>query len=498
MTTQTYEYWLERARSLRPAAQAFIDGEFVDSLSGKEFESYSPRDGALIARVAECDSADVDRAVAAARAAFNDRRWWKQPPQTKKNVLRRLAELVNGNRETFALVDSLDMGKPISDAYQLDVAATVRCLEFYAECVDKVYDEIAPTGPDSLGLVQREPIGVVGTVIPWNYPLLLAAWKLGPALATGNSVVLKPAEQSPLSALLLAQLATEAGLPDGVLNVVPGFGETAGAAIGLHSDIDAVAFTGSDVIGKLFLRYSSESNMKAVSLECGGKSPHIVFADTPDLEKAAENVALGIFFNQGEVCSAGSRLLVEFPVAKDFVEMVASYASAYIPKDPLDPTSRMGAIVNEAQMERILSYIELGVDEGAELVTGGHRVLSDSGGYFVEPTILDRVEPRMRVAREEIFGPVLSVLPFSDVDHAVELGNATAYGLAAGIWSNDLDKVHRTAAGLRVGTIWVNGWDTGDITVPFGGYKQSGLGRDKSLHALEKYTQLKTTWINLG
>lgn len=498
MSTHTYDQWLEQAQSIEPRTQAFIDGEFVDSISGKTYPAVTPRDGTVIAEVAEGDAADVDRAVAAARLAFDDGRWANQSPARRKAVLLRLVELIRSHREELALLETIDMGKPISDAYNVDLNSVATCMQFFAEAVDKVYGEVAPTGPNVTATITREPIGVVGAVIPWNYPLLMAAWKLGPALATGNSVVLKPAEQSPLSALRLAELAAEAGLPAGVLNVVPGFGETAGAALGLHMDVDKIAFTGSGEVGKLFLRYAGESNMKVVSLECGGKSPHIILADTPDLAVAARNVALGAFFNQGEVCNAGSRLLVQDSVHDDFVDLVVKESQALQPGDPLNPETRLGAIVDDRQLDRVLTYIHSGVEEGATLVEGGNRVLTDTGGYYVAPTVFTNVRNDMRIAREEIFGPVLSVIPFSDPDDAVKIGNDTIYGLAAAVWTSNINTAHRLAKQLRAGTVWVNCFDSSDITVPFGGYKQSGFGRDKSLHALEKYTQLKTTWIELS
>ncbi len=475
----------------------FVDGEYVDAASGETFDCVSPISGETIAQVAAGDSADVDRAVKGARAAFESGVWSRLAPKQRKKTLLRLAALIEEHAEELALLETVDMGKPIRDAQRVDVPRAAECIAYYGEAVDKVYDEVAPTDPSSVVMIVREPLGVVGAVVPWNFPLMMASWKLGPALATGNSVILKPAEQSPLTALRLAELATDAGIPPGVLQVVPGFGETAGQALGRHPDVDMITFTGSTEVGKLFLRYSGESNMKRVALECGGKSPHIVTAECGDLDAAAQAVAWGVFYNQGEVCNAGSRLLVHASVKDDLLERVVKVAEKIVPGDPLDPKTRMGAIVDSGQLDRVLGYIESGKDEGAELYLGGSRARQHTGGFYVEPTIFDAVSNEMTIAREEIFGPVLSTISFDEVDEAIAIANDTVYGLAAGIWTDDVNVAHSAARRLKAGVVWVNTFDAGDITSPFGGFKQSGFGRDKSIHALDKFTDLKSIWIQL-
>ena len=496
--TPTLDQWTEQAKSVSPRTEAFIDGEYVAAQSGQTFDCINPATGKVIAQVASCQSEDVDRAVASARAVFEKGTWRDMKPAMRKKIMLRFAEKLHEHREELALLETLDMGKPISESYNTDIPLSADCIGWFGETVDKSYDEIAPTGADALAMITREPMGVVAAVIPWNFPLLMAAWKIGPALATGNSLIIKPAEQSPLTAIRIAELALEAGLPKGVLNVVPGLGEKAGQALGMHMDVDCVAFTGSAEVGKLFLQYSGKSNMKRVSLECGGKSPHIILADCHDLDRAAREAAFGIFYNQGEVCNAGSRLLVQDSVKDEVLEKVMDWGRKLAPGDPLDPATQMGAMVDQSQMERVLGYISTGQEEGANLRLGGQRVRSESGGFFIEPTVFDGVNNRMRIAQEEIFGPVLSTITFKDVDEAIKLGNETCFGLAAAVWTRDITIAHRTARALRAGTVWVNCFDHGSVAVPFGGYKQSGIGRDKSLHALEKYTELKTTWVNLG
>ncbi|MGH8139367.1 MAG: aldehyde dehydrogenase [Steroidobacteraceae bacterium] len=490
--------WHERARTLDIRTKAFINGNYVDAASGATFDSINPGTGKLLARVAAGDNEDVDRAVSAARAAFRKGAWANRPPAQRKKVLKRFAELILQNSEELALLETLDMGKPIGVSLSVDIPGAARCIEWYAEAIDKIYDEVAPTGSGSLALITREPMGVVGAIVPWNYPLLMAAWKIGPVLAAGNSFVLKPSEKSPLTAIRVAQIAIEAGIPEGVFNVVPGLGQTAGKALALHMDVDCIAFTGSTATGRSIMQYAGQSNLKHVSLECGGKSPNIVMADYPDLDKAATAAAYAIFDNQGEVCSAGSRLLVQESVKDAVLEKVQAIGRTMQPGDPLDTGTKLGAIVDEIQMKRVLGYIDAGRRDGANVRFGGRRVREDSGGYFVEPTVFDGVRPSMTIAREEIFGPVLSTITFRTVEEAIEIANDVIYGLVAAVWTRDITVAHRTAKALRAGTVFINCYDADDITVPFGGFKQSGIGRDKSLHALEKYTELKTTWLDLS
>jgi gamma-glutamyl-gamma-aminobutyraldehyde dehydrogenase len=489
--------WTRRAAAARPDGRTWIDGRRLDAADGATFECRSPIDGRLLAAVARGGAADIDRAVASARRAFADGRWARQAPAARKKVLLRFAECLLAARDELGLLETLDVGKPIRDSLAVDVPAAARCIAWYAEAVDKIYDQIAPTAHDALALIRREPLGVIGVIVPWNYPMIMAAWKLGPALAAGNSVVLKPSEKSPLSALRMAELALEAGLPPGVFNVVPGYGAEAGEALALHMDVDAVGFTGSTRTGRRMLEYAGRSNLKRIYNELGGKSANIVFADFGDLDRAAESAAASMYFNQGESCNAPSRLLVEESIGDAFVARLAAEARKYAPADPLDPATAMGALVDEGQMQTVLGYIAAGRDEGARCVAGGARVRADSGGYYIAPTLFDGVRNSMTIAREEIFGPVLSVIRFATEDEAVALANDSVYGLQAGLWTDNLSRAHRVSAALRVGTVHVNQYDEDDITVPFGGAKQSGNGRDKSLHAFDKYTELKTVWIRL-
>ncbi|MEY2741346.1 MAG: aldehyde dehydrogenase [Ilumatobacteraceae bacterium] len=493
----TRDEWLRRAAVPVARTRLWIDGDFVDAASGKTFECVGPRDGATFARVAEGDAADVDRAVAAARRSFEAGVWREAAPAHRKAVMLRWAQLIREHAHELALLETLNVGKPISDSVKVDVEYAATNVQWYAETIDKMYGEVAPVPRDSLTIVEREPLGVVGAVVPWNYPLIISSWKVGAALAAGNSVVLKPAEQSPLSALLFAELATRAGLPDGCFNVVTGFGPTAGAALGRHADVDKLAFTGSTEVGKYFLRYAAESNGKPVSLELGGKTPHVVLRDCPDLDAAASAIAWGVFYNSGQTCHAGTRLVVDRTIEDELLERISGVAAGLQPGDPLEPTTTMGTIVDRVQLERVLGYIESGRAEGADVHLGGRQAHPVQGGCYVEPTVFRNVRPGMRIEREEIFGPVLASVAVDDVDAAVRIANDTPYGLGAAVWTRDLSRAHKVARALRAGTVWVNTFDRSSIVTPFGGFKQSGTGRDRSMHSIEGYTNLKTTWIQL-
>lgn len=492
----TREQWASRAARLEFETRALIAGEFVEAAGGERLETINPATGETLASVVACDAPEAERAVAAARAAFDAGGWSRLAPARRKQGLLRLAQAMEDHREELALLDTLDMGKPIGSALS-DLAGAINCIRYNAELIDKSYGEVAPTDDGSLGLILREPLGVVASIVPWNFPMMMAAWKVGPALAAGNSVILKPSEKSPLSALRLARLAVEAGIPAGVFQVLPGYGHTVGKALALSMDVDCLAFTGSTAVGKQLMQYAGQSNLKRVYLECGGKSPNIVFGDCDDLDGVARHAAEAIFYNQGEVCIAGSRLLVENSIRDAFVERVLAHATEMQPGDPLDPASFMGAIVDRTQHQRVLDYIRQGQEEGATLRGGGRAVETLAGGLFIQPTVFDGVTASMRIAREEIFGPVLAVVGFDSEAEAVAIANDSTYGLAAGLWSRDVNRIMRVSRRLHSGQVFVNNWAGGDMTVPFGGVKQSGNGRDKSHHSLDEYCDIKTVWMSL-
>jgi acyl-CoA reductase-like NAD-dependent aldehyde dehydrogenase len=482
---------------MRLDGRAVINGERVAARSGQSFDCISPVDGRILTQVARGSEADIDAAVSAARAAFEDRRWCGLAPAQRKRIMIKFADLLLAHADELAITETLDMGKPVKYARAVDVNSASNCIRWYGEAVDKVYDEIAPTSRNALALITREPVGVVGVIVPWNYPMIMASWKIAPALAAGNSVVLKPSEKSPLTALRMADLALQAGIPAGVFNVVPGYGAEAGSPLALHMDVDCIAFTGSTRVGKQIHVMAGQSNLKRAWTELGGKSPNIVFADCPDLDKAVQSAVGSIFFNQGESCNAPSRLFVEASIKDRFLEKALALVPDFAPGNPLDKGTVMGALVDKVQMDTVLRYIESGKSEGAKVLAGGEQTMRETGGFYVQPTIFDEVRNDMTIAREEIFGPVLSVLSFTDTAEVVRQANQTIYGLQAGVWTRDLNKAHGVARALRAGTVHVNQYDEDDITVPFGGFKQSGVGRDKSLHAFDKYTETKTTWIRI-
>ncbi len=485
------------AASLHLSTEAMIGGRAVPAASGDTFATINPATGEELAQIARCGAVDVDRAVAAARAALHGP-WSRLTPGERKRLILRFATLIEAHATELATIETLEGGKPISDTANIDVADTVDTLRWHAEATDKVNDQLSPSGPGVVSMIVREPIGVVGVVLPWNFPLMMAAWKLGPILATGNTCVLKPAEQTSMTTLRLAELATEAGIPDGVINVVPGFGPEVGEPLGRHDDVDVAAFTGSTDTGRRFLHYSAESNLKRVLLECGGKNPFVVMHDAEDLDTIAEHAATAIYWNGGQNCSSNSRLIVHRSRKEELLELLLQKSREWTVGDPLDPNTKIGAMIEPAHLDKVLDNINSGHVDGADCVLGGNQVLQSSGGYFVEPTIFDNVQPDMRLAREEIFGPVLSVIDFSQPEEAIEIANDTAYGLAASVFTSDLRTAHLAARAIRAGTITVNTYGEGDVATPFGGFGLSGFGgRDKSLHAHEQYTELKTIWIDL-
>jgi aldehyde dehydrogenase (NAD+) len=476
------------------STKLLINNRWIASASGKTFATVNPSTGEEICQVAAADVADVDKAVRAAREAFERGPWRKMNASERGRLLHRLADLIERDADELAQLESLDNGKPVSVAKRVDVAKTIACYRYFAGWTDKIQGKTIPIDGDFFCYTRHEPIGVVGQIIPWNYPMLMQAWKLAPALATGNTVVMKPAEQTPLSALRIGELIVEAGFPEGVVNLLPGFGPTTGAAIARHMDIDKIAFTGSTEVGRLILEAAAKSNLKKVTLELGGKSPNIIFADT-DLDEAVEGAHLGLFSNQGQICCAGSRVFVEEKIYDHFVEKSVTRAGKRVVGDPFDPRTEQGPQVNQAQFDRVMGYIDSGRDEGATLACGGKRV--GDRGYFIEPTVFADVQDDMKIAREEIFGPVMSVIPFKDLEEVITRANNTAYGLAAGVWTRDIKKAHAIANSVRAGTVWVNCYNILDTRAPFGGFKQSGTGRELGEYGLQQYSEVKTVTMKL-
>jgi acyl-CoA reductase-like NAD-dependent aldehyde dehydrogenase len=497
MLDKTATDWQALAGRLQIEGRAFINGRYVDALSGETRPTVNPANGREIARVALCGTDDADLAVRGAREAFESGCWSRMAPMDRKMTLVRWAELIEKHADELALLETLDVGKPIADTVNVDVPSAVRTIRWSGEAIDKVYDEIPPTPPDTLALIQRLPLGVVAAIVPWNFPLSTTAWKLAPALATGNSVILKPATNTPLSALFIARLASEAGLPEGVLQVLPGPGGSLGKHLATHMDIDGLTFTGSTPVGKKLMQYSGQSNLKRTFLELGGKSPNIVFADA-DLDKAATMAAVAVFYNGGQTCTAGTRLIVQQEIMDEFMDRVTEKARGWMPGDPLDPATAMGPMIDAEQCRTVADYVKIGSEEGAQIVFGGQQVMEETGGHYFQPSIFAGVDNAMQIAQEEIFGPVLSVIGFRTAEDAVRIANDSIYGLAGAVWSNDINTAHRVAEAVRVGTMGINNYFGGDITVPFGGFKQSGNGRDKSIHAFHDYTELKTTWIEFA
>jgi 4-(gamma-glutamylamino)butanal dehydrogenase len=497
MTDTIRRDWLALAQTLPLDGRAFIDGRRVAARDGAVFTDLSPGDGRMLAEIGACGEREVRAAIDAARRSFDAGVWASRGARERKAVLQHWATLLREHADELALMESLDVGKPIADTTSIDVPGAIYCLEWFAEAADKCVDELVPTEPHQFGFVSREPVGVVAAIVPWNFPLQMAMWKIAPALAAGNSVLLKPSEKSPLTALRIAELASEAGLPDGVFNVLTGDGMV-GSLLASDMQVDCVAFTGSTAVGKRVMESAARSNLKRVWLELGGKSPNIVMPDCADLARAARTAAAGIFYNAGQMCTAASRLLVHADIYDIFMQAVVDAAAYYVPGDPLDPATTMGAIVDEPQLHKVLGYIACGRDE-ASLRIGGRRMREASGGLYIEPTVFERARVDARIAREEIFGPVLTTFSFNHLDEALAMANDSDYGLGASIWTSDLRTAHEASRRLRTGMVWVNCHDEGgDMNFPFGGVGQSGNGRDNSLHALEKYTELKSTLIRLG
>lgn len=488
----------QAVQGVRVHHDAFINGRFQPSLSGETLATHSPIDGSRLAQIAACGREDIDLAVAGARRAFESGVWSEASPNERRATLLRFADLLEKNAEELALLETLDLGKPIANTRSADLPLTIGTVRYYAEAANKIYDEIGPAPSHARSWIVKEPVGVVGAVTPWNFPLLMASWKFAPALAAGNSVIMKPAHQTSLSILRLAEIAAEAGIPDGVFNVVPGTGLDAGCPLAQHMDVDAIVFTGSTPVGKKIMAYAAQSNLKKVALECGGKSPQIIMNDCADLEAAAQAAAWGVFYDQGQVCTAGTRLLVQSGIKDEILDRVTEIAGTLVPGNPLDPETKFGSLVDEHHMAKVLNYIDRGKTEGAHIRAGGDQTLTETGGCYVQPTLFTDVDNTMAIAQDEIFGPVIAAIEFDGFDQAMTIANQSIYGLAAGIWTSNINTAHHAARRLKAGNVWINCWDGSDITTPFGGYKQSGIGRDRSLHAMDKYTEMKTIWLELG
>lgn len=491
--SETRAYFHNIRDTLTPNTQAFIDGQYCDAADGAKLENLNPATGEVIGTFSHCGAADVDRAVAAARRVFNQGTWSRAAPEYRKEILLKLADLVDKNKNELAVLESLDAGKTITDCLHEVGTEAPAFFRWYAELADKTFGKIAPTGDDALALIVKEPAGVAGAILPWNFPFLMAVWKIAPALAAGCSIVVKPAEQTPLSTLKLGELAVEAGIPAGVLNIIPGLGETAGQAIGLHNDVDTVSFTGSTEVGRLFMRYSGDSNLKSVGLEMGGKSPFIVLDDAMINDDLIEHAAMAAFWNGGQNCSANMRQIIAAPLVDEFMDKMLKRVEAFKLGDPLDPDTTIGSMITAEHKDRVMGYIASGKIEGANLVVGGDV---DGPGHFVAPTVFDGVTNDMTIAKDEIFGPVLGVMAVKSAEEALEIATDTDYGLHATVFTRDIDRAISMARKLPCGTVSVNGFSEGDIKTPFGGYKQSGsLARDNGTEALEQYLQTKTIWI---
>ncbi len=490
----TTEIWQERAAAIKPNGNIFIDGKSVPAASGKTFSDFSPTLKKEIANIASGDTEDINRAVQSAKKAFESGVWSEMNPRDKKTIMLRWAELLNQHREELALLETLDVGKPISDSLAVDTRNSARVIQWYAETIDKNYDEIAPAPRNALAMVTREPLGVVGAIVPWNYPMSITSWKLGPALAMGNTIVIKPAENSSLTAVRMAELAIEAGLPEGVFNVVPGLGSEAGSALAGHMDVAKIAFTGSGPTGRKIMQYAAESNMKQVSLELGGKSPQVVLSDCTNLKLAAETIGWAIYYNAGQTCNAGSRIIVESAVKEELFAHLKEFVKTFKVGDPLNPETMMGPLVSKVQRDRVNEYLDIA--NQSDVIFGGQKAEGDN--LFVQPTLVSNIDNKSRLAQEEIFGPVLVAIEAKDSDEALKLANETQYGLAASVWTSNVAKAHNFARKLRAGTVWINTFDALDVITPFGGFGASGTGRDKSLHALDAYSALKTTWVDLS